>query len=585
MFSIACLLTYVGTMKNFIAWFPIAYQAKHYSKSKALQDVIAALVVTIMLIPQSLAYAMLAGLPPHYGLYASILPLLVYSLLGSSTALAVGPVAIASIMTASTLSAVVDAGLIAYVDGAITLALLSGAMLVLLGVFKFGFVANFLSHTVVSGFISASSLIIALSQLRHLLGISVSGHTFFELLKEIFAASANIHLITVYIGFACLFFLVLARKYASGLLQSLGVTKAVAKNLAKMTPIVAVVISTAVVAMFSLHEQGVAVVGEVPSGLASPQLPSVNIAALKSLMLPAFFIALIGYVESISVGRTLGAKRGEKVEPNQELLALGGANLTAGLAGAFPVTGGFSRSVVNFEAGAQTQFSGIYTAIGIAFAAFAFTPLLYYLPIAMLAATIIVAVLSLADFSLIKHAWHFSKSDFSAIFITIAVTLAAGVEAGVASGIVSSILLHLYLTSVPHVAEIGLVPHTEHFRNIKNYQVELAPNTVSLRIDESLLFTNADFLESYIGEVVQQRKNISNIILHCGAVNTIDLSGMEMLIAVNNRLLRRNIKLHLSEVKMPVKHLLCKAKFLDRLSGGLYLSHLQAHRAMFTSHK
>ena len=563
-------------MKNISQWFPVLGQIASYSKDKWVSDVIAAVVVTVMLIPQSLAYAILAGLPPHYGLYASIIPIVIYSILGSSTSLAVGPVAIASIMTASALSSVVSADLISYVDGAITLAFLSGAMLFLLGVFRFGFVANFLSHSVISGFITASGLIIALGQLKHLMGVSVSGHTFFELASHLIQSIPSINPTTMAIGAACLLFLVIARQYAARGLGLLGLNKSTASTLARMSPILAVCVSTAVVAIGSLDQLGVAIVGDIPTGIADPKMPTITREAVEALLLPAFFIAIIGYVESISVGRTLGAKKDEKIDSNQELIALGGANLASAAAGAFPVTGGFSRSVVNFDAGAKTQLAGIYTAVGIAIASMFLTPYLYYLPIAMLGATIVVAVLALVDLSILKQAWRFSKSDFTAVFLTIAITLSAGVEAGVASGIIASVLLHLYHTSRPHIAEIGLVPGTEHFRNVKHYNVEVATQSVSLRIDESLLFSNANYLEEFIGEVVRERPGLKSVILHCGAVNTIDLTAMEMLEKLNSDLLQQGIKLHLSEVKIPVKSLLEKAHFLPELGGQLYMSHLQA---------
>lgn len=561
-------------------WFPIIGQVKNYSREKCMSDVIAAVVVTVMLIPQSLAYAILAGLPPQYGLYASVLPIVIYSLLGTSTSLAVGPVAIASIMTASALSVVVGSGLVSYVEGAITLAFLSGIILFAMGLFKFGFVANFLSHSVVSGFITASAMIIALGQLRHLIGVNASGDTFFELCTSLFESLRGINPATVMIGGASLLFLIVARKYAAKTLEFFGISKKLAGSFARMSPIFAVVATTAVVATFSLHQQGVAIVGEIPAGIAIFSLPSFSLPVIQALLLPAFFIAIIGYVESISVGRTLGAKRNERVDSNQELIALGGANIASGLAGAFPVTGGFSRSVVNYDAGAQTQFAGIYTALGIAIASMLLTPYLFYLPIAMLAATIVVAVVALIDLSIFKHAWHFSKSDFIAVTITVLFTLAAGVEAGVGAGIVVSIVLHLYHTSKPHIAEIGLVPSTGHFRNIKHYQVDLIPNTVSLRIDESLIFSNASYLESYVNDILAQRLDIRNIVLHCGAINTIDLSGMEMLMSLNKQLLEQNVKLHLSEVKTPVKHLLEKAGLISVLGGDLYMSHLQAHETL-----
>lgn len=559
-------------------WMPILAQAKCYNRDKGVSDIVAAIVVTVMLIPQSLAYAMLAGLPPHYGLYASIIPIIIYSMLGSSTTLAVGPVAIASIMTASTLGSVVSAGLINYIDGAITLAFLSGAILALFGLFRFGFVANFLSHTVVSGFITASGLLIALSQLKHVLGVTVNGHTFFDIAQNLWQSLAMTNSPTLVIGILCIMFLVLSRHYAVSVLGTLGINANVAGTMARMAPIVAVCVSAWAVAALSLDKAGVAIVGHIPMGIASPQLPSVTLEAIQALLLPAFFIAIIGYVESISVGKTLGAKRNEKVDPNQELLALGGANLASSAAGAFPVTGGFSRSVVNYDAGAQTQFAGIYTALGIALASLLLTPYLYYLPIAMLAATIIVAVLALVDLEVLKRAWRFSKSDFTAVALTIIVTLLAGVEAGVAAGITASILLHFYHTSEPHIAEIGLINGTEQFRNIKHYEVEVNPEIVSFRIDESLLFSNANYLETFIADAVTERPLLKHVILHCGAVNTIDLTAMEMLEDLNNTLIKKGIQLHLSEVKMPVKVQLQKTHFLDELSGRLYRSHFQAYR-------
>lgn len=569
-------------MKQLSHWFPIVGQLNHYSREKCTSDIIAAIVVTVMLIPQSLAYAILAGLPPHYGLYASILPIVIYSVLGTSTSLAVGPVAIASIMTASALSSVVSAGMGTYVSGAITLALLSGGMLFSMGLLRLGFIANFLSHSVVSGFITASAFIIALGQFRHVLGVNASGHNFIELGTSLLSVAPSANAATAAIGFGTLLFLLAARYYAKNVFAYLGASNRLAASLAKMSPIIAVVITTALVAAFSLDTKGVAIVGEIPSGILNPNLPDFNWVLIESLIAPAFFISIIGYVESISVGRTLGAKRDEKIEPNQELIALGGANLASGLAGAFPVTGGFSRSVVNYDAGARTQFAGIYTAIGIAIASIVLTQYLYYLPIAMLAATIIVAVLALIDFSIFKHAWLFSKSDFLAVSVTVLVTLTFGVETGVASGIVISILLHLYHTSRPHIAEIGRIPGTEHFRNTQHFEVETAPQTVSLRIDESLIFSNANYLDNAVTEILRQRSDTLNIVLNFAAINTVDLTGMEMLERLNNRLLNRDVLLHLSEVKMPVKKLLEADGFIERLGGQLYLTHMQAHTALNT---
>jgi len=565
-------------MKNLLNWFPVYKQLRAYSRAKAIADLNAAVVVSVMLIPQSLAYAMLAGLPPHLGLYASVVPIVVYSLLGSSTALAVGPVAIGSIMTATTLATVTSQGLINYIDGAIVLALLSGLFMFILGLLRFGFVANFLSHSVINGFITASGIIIAVSQIKHLLGVKVSGHAFFDILNQLYHSLTQINFITLALGGGALIYLIIARKYAAFFLVKLGVNQSLAAVLAKMAPVLGVMLTTLIVAGCSLNSQDVAIVGEIPKGIANFGLPDVTLDAIQALILPAIFISLIGYVESISVGRTLAAKRNQKIDSNQELIGLGSANIASGLAGAFPITGGFSRSVVNFDAGAETQVAGLFTAVGIALAALFLTPYLYYLPIAMLASTIIIAVLSLVDFSVLKHAWKFSKSDFYSVMSTILITLAFGVEVGVATGIIVSIALYLYKTSRPHIAQIGLIRGTEHFRNIKHFEVEVHPHVISLRIDESLIFSNAIYLENHILDLVNKSLETKHLILHLGAVNSVDLTGMEMLEDINTQLKNKGILLHLSDVKIPIKKLLRKSGFLDLLTGDLFLSHYQAYQ-------
>jgi len=291
-------------------------------------------------------------------------------------------------------------------------------------------------------------------------------------------------------------------------------------------------------------------------------------------------ISIIGYVESVSVGRTLSAKKRERIDGNQELIALGASNIASGVSGAFPVTGGFSRSVVNFDAGAETQLAAIFTAIGISLAALFLTPLLHYLPIAMLAATITVAVLSLVDFSIFKRAWKFSKRDFAAVAITVVLTLLMGVEVGVASGIIASILLLLYHTSNPHIAEVGVIRDTEHFRNILNFDVECHPSVLSLRVDESLLFSNVSYLEEYIYNLLLKRPKTKSVILICTAINTIDLSAIEMLESLNRRLREQGIALHLSEVKIPVQNLLKSSGLLEKLTGDVHLRQYIAYKTL-----
>jgi len=558
--------------------FPALSWLKNYSRVQFGQDATAAFIVTMLLIPQSLAYAMLAGVPPEVGLYSSILPLVLYAVFGTSTSLSVGPVAVASLMTATSLAAIAEQGSASYLTGAITLALLSGVMLVIMGVMKLGMVTNLLSHSVISGFISASGIIIALSQLKHILGIQAHGDNVVTQILSMLESIGDFKPVTFVVGVSVVLFLLLARRYAKRFFLMLKVPEASAASLAKTAPIVGVLSSLGIVYAFDLQAHGVAITGTIPAGLPHLSLSLPSLELIKSLALPALMISIIGYVESISVGKTLGAKRREKVKPNQELIGLGAANIASGVSGGFPVTGGFSRSVVNFDAGAVTQLAGVMTAIGIMIASLVLTPVLFFLPKATLAATIIVAVTTLIDFSILKKTWSFSRSDFYAVLATIIVTLLFGVEVGVASGVGLSILLHLSRTSRPHVAEVGLIEGTEHFRNVKRYEVKTSPNLLCLRPDESLFFVNAAFLEDYIIDSINKRQEITHVVIQCSAVNEIDFSALEMLESLNNQLLTLGIKLSLSEVKGPVMdHLECSG-FLQHLSGRVYLSQYQAFK-------
>jgi len=336
------------------------------------------------------------------------------------------------------------------------------------------------------------------------------------------------------------------------------------------------VATTVAVWTLDLAQAGVQIVGTVPQSLPPFTLPSFSPALLQQLVLPAFMISVIGFVESISVAQTLAAKKRQRVDPNQELIGLGAANLGAAFTGGFPVTGGFSRSVVNFDAGARTPAAGAFTAIGLAIAAVGLTPLIYFLPKATLAATIIVAVLSLVDFSILRRSWDYARADFMAVIATILVTLSVGVEAGVSAGVALSILMHLYVSSRPHIAEVGLVRGTEHFRNIHRHTVQTDPRILTLRLDESLYFANARFLEDVILARLAGDDQIEHIILQCSAINEIDLSALETLEAINERLSEMGVKLHLSEVKGPVMDRLEHGHFLEHLSGKVFMSQYEA---------
>lgn len=549
---------------------------RRYDSAAFGSDAIAATIVTIMLIPQSLAYALLAGLPAEVGLYASILPLAVYSLFGSSSTLSVGPVAIAALMTAAAVGEVTASGDVSATSAAITLAALSGAMLMLFGFLRLGFLANFLSHTVVSAFITASAIIIALSQFRHLLGIQAGGDTLGELLRSLWEHLPQTNYLTLLLGSSVLALLYFVRLKGVNVLTGFGVSRRRAALATKVTPVIAVILTIVSVKLFSLEAQGVAVVGAIPKGLPPLQMPDFSVDLVNALWLPALLISIIGYVESVSVGRTLGAKRQERIDADQELIGLGAANLASAFSSGLPVTGGFSRSVVNFDAGAVSQAASLMTAAMIALVSLFLTPLLYSLPTATLAATIIVAVMALVDFSVIRKTWKISKGDSFAILVTMLLTLSFGVEAGVSAGILVSISLHLYRTSKPHIAEVGLIPGSEHFRNVRRYEVERDPQILTLRLDESLFFANASFLEEYVQVATFKNGEIAHVILMCTAMNEIDYTALETLEAINLQLKQQGITLNLSEIKGPVMDMLVKSDFLTHLSGQVYLSQFDA---------
>jgi SulP family sulfate permease len=557
-------------------YLPVLDWGRSYDRSALSNDLIAAVIVTIMLIPQSLAYALLAGLPPEAGIYASIVPILFYALFGTSRALAVGPVAVVSLLTASAVGQVATQGTAGYAIAALTLAFLSGGFLLLMGLLRLGFLANFLSHPVIAGFITASGILIAASQLRHILGVEAHGHTLIEIAVSLGAHVGDTNLWTLVLGGLATAFLFWVRKGLKPLLRRIGLPPRAADMLTKAGPVAAVAATTLAVAGLGLDGQGVEIVGAVPQGLPPFTLPSFSFDLFRQLALPAILISIIGFVESISVAQTLAAKKRQRIDPDQELIGLGAANLGAAFTGGYPVTGGFARSVVNFDAGAETPAAGAYTAVGLAVAAVALTPLVFFLPKATLAATIIVAVLGLVDLSILKKTWAYSRADFAAVTATILLTLGLGVEIGVSAGVLLSIVLHLAKTSRPHVAEVGLVPETQHFRNVRRHRVATDPALLMLRVDESLYFVNARFLEDLVQARVAEGGAIRNVVLHCAAVNAVDFSALESLEAINRRLSDLGIGFHLSEVKGPVMDRLRRGHFLDELNGEVFLSNYDA---------
>ena len=559
-------------LPNLSRYLPILSWGKTYNQLSLTNDLVAAVIVTIMLIPQSLAYAMLAGLPPQMGLYASILPITLYAIFGTSRALAVGPVAVVSLLTAASISRIAAPGSEEYIFAAITLAFLSGVFLLAMGIFRLGFMANFLSHPVISGFITASGIIIAASQLKNIFGIEAHGHNLVQILSSMSGYLGEINWITATIGILTAAFLFWVRKGLLPLLRGLGLPKRTAEIIAKTGPVAAIVATTLLVWAFDLKSAGVKIVGAVPQGLPPLTVPGFSLELWTSLLSSAVLISVIGFVESISVAQTLAAKKRQRIDPDQELIGLGAANIGAAFTSGFPVTGGFSRSVVNYDAGADTPAAGAYTAVGLMFASLFLTPLIFFLPKATLAATIIVAVLSLVDFSILGKAWRYSKADFIAVAATMFITLVVGVEVGVITGVLVSILVHLYKSSRPHIATVGQVPNSEHFRNVLRHDVITHPNILTVRVDESLYFANARFLEDHLFERVARRTELRDVILMCSAINAIDMSALESLEAINERLCDMGGSFHLSEIKGPVMDQLVDTDFLKHLTGEIFLS-------------
>ncbi len=547
-----------------------------YGAAELRNDLIAALVVAVLLIPQALGLALVAGVPAQAGLYAAISGLTVYALFGSSRCLSVGPVAVLSLMTAAALARLPLGSPAEYAGAALMLSLLTGAILLVAGVLRLGFIANFIPRPVLAAFITASAILISLSQLQALLGVPATRGNALELFAALLASAGKTHLPTLALGLAAVALLLAWRRWLGAMLEGLGISLAAARSLARSGPIVLAALGIWLGWGLGLESAGVELLGEVPAGLPTFALPGLAPELLGSLLLSALPLAMVCYVESISVGQALAVRRHQSIEPNQELVGLGAANLASACSGGMPVAGGFARSFVNFEAGAATPAAGVYAAAIIAMATLFLTPALYWLPKVCLAAVILVAVHALLDFSMLGKSWRHSRSDFFAVAVTLVATLAIGAEAGIAAGALSAMLMHLYRTSQPHVAVVGRVPGTEHFRNVRHYDVETSERVLSLRIDEALYFPNARFLESLLLRLVAERPGVEHVILMCPAVNDIDLSALETLENINEVLAEAGIVLHLSEVKVPIMNKLVGSDFLNRLSGRAYLTQNQA---------
>lgn len=546
---------------------------RNYQPAWLTGDITAGVIVSVMLIPQGLAYALLAGLPPEMGLYAGILPLIAYAVLGSSMTLAIGPVAVTSLMTASALQPLATSGSPEYAVLAIHLALISGAMLLVFGLLRLGFLAYFLSHPVISGFISGSAILIAVGQLKYVLGIKVDGTHVLEILWALLRGVPQSNPVALFIGVGSMVFLLWARRYMARALTGLGLPATLSGILAKLAPVLAVFAACVVVGVFRLDATaGVSVVGHVPQGLPSFSLSVPGMHALGQLWLPALLITLVGFVESVSIAQSAALKRQERIQPNRELLGLGVANVASAVSGGYAVTGGFARSVVNFEAGAHTPLAGVIAAVLLALVIATLTGLFYYLPHAVLAATIIVSVISLVDSQTLKEAWQYDRADALSLLATALGVLLLGVEAGILIGVALSLGALVWRSSRPHMAVVGRVPGTEHFRNIERHAVQTQAGLLALRVDENLFFANATVVEEKIESLLKADPALRRVLLICSAVNQIDATALGVLTHLERSLEARGMVLLLAEVKGPVMDRLRSTELGQRLQGKVFLS-------------
>jgi SulP family sulfate permease len=531
------------------------YWLRHYRRAMLPGDISAGVVVAMMMIPQGMAYALVAGLPPVVGIYASIVPPALYALFGSSSTQSVGPMAIISLMTASSLAPLAAAGSPLYTTLAAQLALLSGLVLLACGLLRIGFIANFFSRPVMSGFTIGSSIVIALGQLPALLG----------------ARLPSVHLPSAVLGIASLSLLLLARSWLAPLLRRLGLGPVVADIGARLAPMVVVLGATALVPVLGLEALGVRTTGTVPAGLPMFTLATSN-QHWQALLQPALLIGFMVFLISMSGAQTLALKRAEKLHSNYELIGLGAANVGSALTGGFPVTGSISRSAVNFAAGANSQLASLITAGLLALALVAPTGWLALLPLPTLAATIIVAVLGMLDTTTLRTAWRYDRADAAALLATAAGVLALGVEAGVVVGVALSMGALIWRASRPQVAVLGRIPGTEHFRNIERYTADTAAGLLILRVDAQLFFGNVEAVNERIEEEIAAYPGTRHLVLVLSAVNAIDTSALFALAELNALLRTRGIGFHLAEVKGPVMDRLKHSELLGALNGKLFLS-------------
>ncbi|WP_237068244.1 SulP family inorganic anion transporter [Microbulbifer guangxiensis] len=552
---------------------------KRYRAQWLGRDAVAALVATMMLVPQALAYAALAGLPPHLGLYASLLPLVGYAMFGSSSALSVGPVAVLALMTASALSSIAAPGTADYITGAVILAALTGVFSFAMGLLRLGALSNLLSHPVINGFVSGAATLIIIGQIGPLLGVPTDGDTAFIILLHSVEELPESSPLTSAIGLTSLALLLGARLGLAPLLVRLGSSAGTARLLARLAPML-LVLGAIALTYFLEWDRKIDVVGAIPSGLPEFGLPTFEWRLTFPLLLPALIIALLGFVESLSIAHAIALRRRERLDANAELRGLGAANLFSAVSGGFTVTGSFARTAINEEAGAKSPMSGIFAAGLMVLVLIFLTGLFQQLPLTVLAATIIVASLSLIDVRGFIRNWRYDRTDGIAMAGTFLGVLLFGVEAGIGIGIGLSFATLIWRSSRPHIAVVGRLPGTEQFRNVLRHTVKTQPGLLFLRIDESLFFSNISAVEDRLLSELKRHPDTRELVLILSSVSRIDGTALERLQQINRDLAEREIRLHLAEAKGPVLDRLSRSRFLSELTGRVFLSSYIAELAL-----
>lgn len=524
------------------------------------EDVLAAFVVSVLLIPQSLAYAMLAGLPPQIGLYASLLPLFAYAALGSSPVLAVGPVAVLALMIAQALGGL-PAG-VSPAEGALVLAAEMGLILLLAAALRLDALASLLSVPVLYGFETGATLSIAISQLPVLIGSPAQGVDLPSLIREFWAHGLVWQDLTLAYGLGACALLLAGRRWLP-------------PTLARLAPLGLLLAAMGLAWLTDARSQGVTLLGSLPPLDLRPSLPRLDAALWLALLPHALLLALMAYVSSLVVAESLARRRGERVNPAAELRGLGAANLMAAFSGGMPVGGSFSRSVLLQDAGSRSRLSGAFVALFMGLAMVLLAAPLAWLPKAVLSATILVAVLSGLKLQLFVEAWRYARPEALLMLLVCLTVLGVNLAVGLGLGVLGSIALLLQRSARPHVAQIGRVPGTEHYRNVDRHAVECQPDVMGLRIDESLVFTNARGLSDAVQAYLQTQPQVRRVLLLMSPVNSIDFSGLEALRELHAGLMQQGRRLDLSEVKGPVLDRLRASGWQRWFEGRVFLSHHQ----------